>query len=150
MRITKWDKISILISILFLVFLLNAIFSVPNVSGKAIDPQVYNSVPTVLEDSQIANWWAYAKISKLAFCESNWNPKASGDSGKAYSVLQFHQRTFYSYGKQYKLLPQDLEYAETLNRIEEPETQVQIAKKMIEEDIRNLNHWKNCRKKMKL
>lgn len=38
-------------------------------------------------------------FKKVMWCESNNDPNAVGDSGKAKNVLQFHEQTFVSYAK---------------------------------------------------
>lgn len=37
---------------------------------------------------------SYTEISKVAYCESSHNPKAKGDGGRAFGVMQYHRPTF--------------------------------------------------------
>jgi len=40
------------------------------------------------------NYKLYRKMKDVINCESDWNPTATGDNGKAYSICQFHRTTF--------------------------------------------------------
>lgn len=50
---------------------------------------------------------SYTEISKVAFCESSFNPKAKGDSGRAFGVMQYHKPTFEAFSK---LMGEELDY----------------------------------------
>ncbi len=53
-------------------------------------------------------------LDKMAFCESTYNPKAVGDSGRAHNVYQYHEATFYSHAK---LMGEKLNYKSAHDQI---------------------------------
>ena len=75
-------------------------------------------------------------ISCLIQFESNGNPDAIGDNGKAISVLQFHQPTFDMFSEKYNLVLD----------IHKPEDQVLLAYEMLRDDFNNIKHWSVWRK----
>lgn len=64
--------------------------------------------------------------------ESNGNPNAIGDNGKAFGVLQFHLPTFEYFKHRYGL--DYLQY-------EDPQDQILLANLIIGEDFNNVKHW---------
>ena len=74
----------------------------------------------------------YEKMWKLIQCESNWNPQAKGDKGKAFGLLQFHEPTFNFYCDQYGY---DYSYYT-------PKHQITLAVEMISNGL--IQHWKKC------
>lgn len=91
-------------------------------------------------------------IEGLAKCESGNNSHAiNPDDGGSRSVgmLQFKDQTFKHYVRRYELLPH-VEDEELKNWIWDGKFQKLLAYRMIEEDRNNLNHWKNCSKKLEL
>ena len=75
-------------------------------------------------------------VEKLIKCESRGNPRAYNkndlDNTPSYGILQFKPGTLYSFGMEFKLLPSDFPENEILNRMDEPDLQIAVAKKMIE------------------
>lgn len=55
-------------------------------------------------------------IKRVVECESNFNPEAVGDQGKAYGVAQFWQKTFDSFKKEAGI--EDLEYKNWMHQID--------------------------------
>lgn len=88
-------------------------------------------------------------LTDLVRCESSGriNVKVL-DTNKEYSygILQFQVGTFNSFGKKYKILSDSLEMSETENLIYDPNLQIKIASKMIDEGL--WYHWKNCYEKV--
>ena len=63
--------------------------------------------------------------------ESSWRVDVSGDSGRAYGLLQFHQPTFDMFAKKYNL---NLD-------IKRPIDQIVLAKLMLNDNINYIRHW---------
>lgn len=79
-------------------------------------------------------------IKDLIECESNGNPKAIGDNGQSFSILQFQKLTFDNFCiKKYKL-------ADNINQIWDVEIQKECARKMLQDKLGF--HW-TCYKKIK-
>jgi len=77
------------------------------------------------------------QLSKnIAFCESSYNPSIYGDSGRAYSVYQFHKPTFDLFAKEYG---KEMDYANVEDHIE-------LANWAFSKDY--YYHW-TCYKKVK-
>lgn len=80
-------------------------------------------------------------------CESNGDPKAIGDNGRARTQWQFHAGTFLTYGKKYGILPADFELADVHNLFENPDPETAkmaetIATTMITQEGKDgLVHW---------
>lgn len=115
-----------------------------NLNQTAVSTPLNSRNPAFSEDFSLKA--VYSPIESLTGpiirCESAGDPKAIGDNGKAFNQYQFHQRTFFDYGKKYKILPEDLEFAETLNIIQDGEIAERIAMAMIQnEKNRALAHW---------
>jgi len=71
-------------------------------------------------------------IDDLIQCESNGNPLAVGDNGRAKGILQFHEPTF----KQYCVN----KYGYS-NDIWSEEIQINCANEMLEDNFNNVLHW---------
>lgn len=67
--------------------------------------------------------------------ESSWDPKAIGDSGKAYSLAQFHKPTFESFKKESQMY--ELSY-------ENPKDQITLLVWAF--NNRKQNHWTTYKK----
>lgn len=81
----------------------------------------------IVEESIINNDY----ISCLAKCESNFNPDAIGDNGKANGILQFWQSTYNHFCvNEYGFLESDYK---------NPEVQIQCCDKMLSAGLKN--HW---------
>lgn len=81
------------------------------------------------------------KLEYLIKCESGGNIYALNpdDGGSpSYGLVQWKEQSFWYYNEKYKIL-QDLEREEVLNIIYEPYAQIELAKKVLEEE----NGWKN-------
>ena len=70
-------------------------------------------------------------ISCLIRFESNGNPEAIGDNGKAYGILQFWQSTFNFYAEKYGL---DLDYNSA-------EDQIILASEMLKRNPASIRNW---------
>jgi hypothetical protein len=70
-------------------------------------------------------------IRCLIKCESGYNPNATGDSGLAFGILQFHKQTFDTYSEKYKM---ELDY-------KNPVHQIVLCDKMLTENYDNVLHW---------
>jgi len=70
-------------------------------------------------------------IRCLIQCESGYNPNATGDSGLAFGILQFHKPTFDTYSERYKM---ELDYRN-------PVHQIVLCDLMLQEDFKNVSHW---------
>lgn len=46
-------------------------------------------------------------LMKMVDCESDFNPNAVGDAGRAFGALQYHEKTFYEHAK---LMGEELHY----------------------------------------
>jgi soluble lytic murein transglycosylase-like protein len=57
----------------------------------------------------------YDELYNVIQCESNWNHRAVGDSGLAFSLAQFHKQTFNSFKEMAKM---DLDYYNPFDQIE--------------------------------
>jgi hypothetical protein len=66
---------------------------------------------------------------------------------KSFSSLCFQEQTFVTYVKKYNLLPQ-CEDQEILNWINDGEFQRVVAKKMLEDNLLNYDHWRNSVKRI--
>lgn len=91
-------------------------------------------------------------IDRLAQCESSGDPDAINpdDGGSvSFGLLQIKKDTFQYFNQRHKLLP-DLEYDEIENVIMDPDIQRALVRKVLEEDMDNLDRWYNCRVKMKI
>ena len=73
---------------------------------------------------------SYEEIYKTIKCESNFNPEAVGDSGRARGVAQFWRITFDAYNQEY--FNGKLEYLST-------EDQINLMAKMFSEGEQK--HW---------
>lgn len=79
----------------------------------------------------------YGEVLKcLITYESQYNPNATGDSGLAFGILQFHKRTFEHYALEYKL---ELDYKNPIH-------QIILADLMLQDDWDNIVHWSPWRK----
>jgi len=90
-------------------------------------------------------------IDKLSIVESGGRPgiKILDSNNKySYGCMQFQMDTFRSYVRKYDLLP-EAEDLELENWIYDCEFQKYLAHRMISEDPRNINHWKNSLPKIK-
>jgi hypothetical protein len=58
------------------------------------DKQIYKLTLYVESISNGLNYQEFKKLNALVHCESSWRPEVYGDSGKAYSLAQFHKPTF--------------------------------------------------------
>lgn len=77
----------------------------------------------------------YGELIKcLIKCESSFNPNATGDSGLAFGILQFHEKTFDRYCVKYNL---ELDYRNPIH-------QIVLCDLMLQEDFDNVLHWTNC------
>lgn len=84
-------------------------------------------------------------IAELAKCESSGRPniKILDSNGKySYGLYQFQLDTFYRFGKQYNILPNDLELKEAENLIYDPEIQTKLASRMLQDGL--WRNWYNC------
>lgn len=96
------------------------------------------------------DWWQWVlendtAMYTLATCESGRNPEAINpmDGGSpSYGLLQWKESSFWFYNGKYNLLP-DLERPEVINVIYDPNIQIRLAQKVLEEPRGYLN-WKNC------
>ncbi len=93
-----------------------------------------------------------AILERLIGCESGGNPDAvavnDGNTGlDSKGVLQFQLPTFQRFALKYQLFP-EAEAKELENLWTDPDAQIKVATKMLEDDMKNLNHWYNCRIKI--
>ena len=86
----------------------------------------------------------YNWLDKLAFCESsNREDIVVFDSNKRYSYgsLQFQKRTWAFYIEKYQL---------TLTDIMDEGQQKYLANRMLQDNVNNWKHWRNCTEKIGL
>jgi hypothetical protein len=90
-------------------------------------------------------------VAKLERCESGSRNICVIDTNgkKSCGVLQYQLSTYKSFIKRYKLLP-EAEDHEIENMWLDPDMQRLVTYKALEEDTKNLSHWYNCSKRMKL
>lgn len=84
----------------------------------------------------------------LSKCESNNNPNIvimDTNKRKSYGKYMFQLKTFYTFGKKYKLIPHDASLGDAENMILDPLLQEQIATKMLQEK-NGWRHWFHCLK----
>ena len=93
-------------------------------------------------------------LHKLIGCESRWNPFAvavnDGNTGlDSKGYLQFQLPTFKGFALEYALFPK-AEAKELENFWADPEAQIKVATRMLEDDMENLDHWYNCRNRLEM
>ena len=71
-----------------------------------IPPRVLGVQETIAKYAEIYNA-PEKELLTVAFCESSYNPKAVGDSGKARNIFQYHRPTFERFAE---LMGEDLDY----------------------------------------
>jgi hypothetical protein len=90
------------------------------------------------------------KIEALERCDTGKDGKILDSNNEySYSCLCFQEKTFISYSKKFNLFPY-AEEGEYLNFINDCEVQEKLATLMINDDIKNLSHWRNTAIKLKL
>lgn len=88
-------------------------------------------------------------LDKLAKCESGRREDVKildRNNEYSYGYLQFQAETFISYALKYKLYP-SAERSEILNYIFDSREQLKLARKMLEDDPKNIGNWKVCGRK---
>lgn len=86
-------------------------------------------------------------VENICFCESSGNPDAlvvDTNFWHSRGVAQFQFPTFTSYGQKYGILTGDESQEEIINMMHDETIAKDLAYRMLEEDINNLFHWKNC------
>lgn len=84
-------------------------------------------------------------LRALILCESGGRVMARNPSDRdgtpSYGILQFKPGTFAAWGREYGLLPRDIERAEIMNLIYDPHLQMEIVSKKISENKHNKKWW---------
>ena len=109
---------------------------VPKSSPVSVKFAILGDIWAKDEELSIPELKALVGANSLLYCliknESSWRVDISGDSGKAYGLLQFHQPTFDMFSKRYGL---------DLDR-NNPVDQILLAKLMLNENLeKNIKHW---------
>lgn len=84
-------------------------------------------------------------IASLHYCESqdrDYITILDTNNKYSYGGLQFQFDTFYNFGKQYNILPDELTRKEALLLIHNPFIQKAIAREMLDDGL--WRNWKNC------
>lgn len=89
----------------------------------------------ILLDLELNRW-----IDKLGTYENCGEKILDSNHRYSYGILCFQEATFKGYVKKYNLLP-EAEDNEIMNFISDDEFQKKLARTMIREDCKNLNHW---------
>ena len=92
----------------------------------------------------------YEILKELARCESNFLVTAVNwdDGGSpSYGLLQIKQKTFEFYNSRYGFYP-NIEYDEIINVIYDPDSQIELAARVLDEPL-GWRNWLNCLKTKK-
>jgi len=102
-----------------------------NANGNDLIMVQENSLKATISPIYIPEIEYQELINCLITYESQGNEFATGDSGLAYGILQFHKETFDKYSTEYGM---KLDY-------KNPKDQILLADYMLKENIDNIKHW---------
>jgi len=116
-----------------------------NAPVQLYDP---NTVIEYLQDCRLDSQCPDKVLADLAYCESSIRPDIrilDSNNRYSYGLFQFQAQTFLSQGQLYGLVG-DIELAEVPNIIYDPQLQLALTRKMIQDNKQN--NWYNCSKKL--